>query len=143
MKKVLPDNPGLKQRHKQLLEYISDSWLLLGIAMGCMIVVAATTAATAFLVKPVLDEIFMQKNTAMLMVLPVVVMVLYICRGIAMYGQEYLMKYVGERIIKRLRDNLYDRIIELPLDFFQQSKTGVLMARITNDVNIIKTAKVI
>ncbi|MGM0451668.1 MAG: ABC transporter ATP-binding protein, partial [Thermodesulfobacteriota bacterium] len=112
--------------------------MLLGIAMGCMMVVAGTTAATAFLVKPVLDEIFMQKNTAMLILLPVVVMVLYVCRGIAMYGQEYLMKYVGERIIKRLRDSLYDRIIELPLDFFQRSKTGVLMARITNDVNIIK-----
>ncbi|MGM0453630.1 MAG: ABC transporter transmembrane domain-containing protein, partial [Thermodesulfobacteriota bacterium] len=98
---MLPDTPGLKKRHKQLLEYIRDSWLLLGIAMGCMMVVAGTTAATAFLVKPVLDEIFMQKNTAMLILLPVVVMVLYVCRGIAMYGQEYLMKYVGERIIKR------------------------------------------
>lgn len=48
------------------------------------------------------------------------------------------MNYVGEDIIRRLRNQLYDRIQDLPLAFFQKERTGTLMSRITNDVNILK-----
>jgi len=48
------------------------------------------------------------------------------------------MNYVGQNIIRRLRNRLYDRIQDLPISFFQKEKTGVLMSRVTNDVNIIK-----
>lgn len=104
-----------------------------------MLVMAAATSATAFLVKPVLDDIFFNKNTDMLKLIPFVVIVIYLLRGFGMYGQEYLMNYVGQGIIRRLRNMLYDHIQDLPLSFFHQEKTGVLMSRITNDVNIIKT----
>ncbi len=107
--------------------------------MLCMLVMAAATSATAFLVKPVLDDIFFNKNTAMLKLIPFVVIVIYLLRGFGMYGQEYLMNYVGQGIIRRLRNMLYDHIQDLPLSFFHKEKTGVLMSRITNDVNIIKT----
>ncbi|PQP33879.1 ABC transporter permease, partial [Desulfobacteraceae bacterium SEEP-SAG9] len=51
---------------------------------------------------------------------------------------EYLMNYVGESIIRRLRNSLYDHIQDMSLSFFQEEKTGVLMSRITYDVYIIK-----
>ena len=127
-----------ENRHRQLINYIRGSWGKLTMAMICMSVDAASTSAVAFLVKPVLDDIFMKKNKEMLFYLPLLVIVIYIFRGLAMYGQEYLLQYVGERIIKRLRDNLYDRISDLSLSFFHRERTGVLMSRITNDVSIIK-----
>ena len=55
-----------------------------------------------------------------------------------MYYQAYLMKYVGEKIVMRLRNRLYDRIQDLPLSFFYKEKTGSLMARITHDVSIVR-----
>jgi ATP-binding cassette, subfamily B, bacterial MsbA len=128
----------VKQRHIRLLGYIKENWILLAVAVICMIVVAASTSATAFLVKPVLDEIFMGKNERMLMVMPALVLVIYLFRGFAMYGEQYLMHFVGERIIKKFRDQLYSKISDLSLSFFYRHKTGVLMSRITNDVNIIK-----
>jgi subfamily B ATP-binding cassette protein MsbA len=106
--------------------------------MVCMLVIAAATASTAYLVKPVLDDIFFSRNQRMLVLIPVAVIVIYLLRGAGMYAQEYLMSYVGERIILRLRTLLYDRIQDLPISFFQREKTGVLMSRITNDVNVIK-----
>lgn len=109
------------------------------LAMLCMLVMAAATSATAFLVKPVLDDIFFNKNIQMLTLIPVAVIVIYLLRGFGMYGQEYLMSYVGQGIIRRLRNMLYDHIQDLPLSFFHAEKTGVLMSRITNDVNIIKS----
>jgi len=108
-------------------------------AMLCMLVMAAATSTTAFLVKPVLDDIFFNKNIQMLTLIPVAVIVIYLLRGFGMYGQEYLMSYVGQGIIRRLRNMLYDHIQDLPLSFFHAEKTGVLMSRITNDVNIIKS----
>jgi subfamily B ATP-binding cassette protein MsbA len=128
----------IKDRHKQILLLIKDNWLRLLSAMGCMLLIAASTSATAFLVKPVLDDIFFKKDMMMLRLIPIAVILIYFLRGVGTYGQEYLMSYVGESIIMRLRNRLYDRIQELPITFFQDEKTGGLMSRITNDVNVIK-----
>lgn len=128
----------LKDRHKRLLALIKENKFRLFLAMLCMLVIAVASSATAFLVKPVLDDIFFNKNTTMLKIIPVAVVLIYLLRGLGMYGQDYLMNYVGENIIKRLRNDLYDRIQDLPIAFFHKEQTGVLMSRITNDVNIIK-----
>ncbi len=136
MKRFLPE---LKPRHFQIIALIRENWLRLVLAMGCMLVIAASTSATALLVKPVLDDIFFKKDLVMLKLIPFAVIFIYFMRGLGNFGQEYLMHYVGESIIMRLRNNLYNRIQDLSLSFFQAEKTGTLMSRITNDVNIIKT----
>jgi subfamily B ATP-binding cassette protein MsbA len=128
----------LKDRHKQLIGMIKDSWHVMFIAMVCMLVMSAGTAAAAYLLKPAIDDVFINKDVRMLKMIPVAIVIVYFIRSIAMYGQEYLMSYVGQNIIRRLRNTLYNRIQDLPLSFFQKEKTGVLMSRVTNDVNIIK-----
>ncbi|MGB5993697.1 MAG: ABC transporter ATP-binding protein [Desulfobacterales bacterium] len=128
----------LKNRHKRLLALIKKNKFRLFLAMACMLVIAVASSATAFLVKPVLDDIFFNKDTTMLKIIPLVVVLIYFLRGLGMYGQDYLMNYVGENVIKDLRNDLYNRIQDLPIAFFHKEQTGVLMSRITNDVNIIK-----
>ncbi len=128
-----------RDRHKRLLLLVQEHWFRLLAAMACMLVVAASTAASAYLVKPVLDDIFFSKNIQMLKFIPAVVIFIYFLRGFGQYGQEYLMNYVGQSIIKRLRDSLYVHIQDLPISFFQKERTGALMSRITNDVNILKS----
>ncbi len=123
---------------KRLLVLVRAHWVRLLAAMGCMLVIAACTAATAFLVKPVLDDIFFKKDVQMLKIIPLAVILIYFLRGACHFGQAYLMNYVGESIIRGLRDSLYNRIQDLPLSFFHRERTGVLMSRITNDVNIVK-----
>lgn len=127
-----------KERYKALLHIIGEHWQKLFFAMLCMVVVAGSTAASAYLVKPMLDDIFVNKDRASLLFIPVAAIVVFLLKGLATYGQHYLMSYVGEQVIKSFRNLLYQRIIELPLAYFHQEKTGTLMSRITNDVNIIK-----
>jgi subfamily B ATP-binding cassette protein MsbA len=129
----------LKDRHRRILDLIKDNRLRLFLAMLCMLVMSAATSATAFLVKPVLDDIFFNRNVQMLTLIPAAVVAIYLLRGCGMYGQEYFMSFVGQGIIRRLRNMLYNHIQDLPLSFFHEEKTGVLMSRITNDVNIIKS----
>ncbi len=131
--------PIFKDRHRRLLALIKKNKFRLFLAMICMLMIAVAVSATAFLVKPVLDDIFINKDKRMLIIIPVAVILVYFLRGLGSYGQQYLMNYVGESIIRQIRNDLYDRIQDLPIAFFHQEKTGVLMSRITNDVSIIKS----
>ena len=130
--------PQIEPRHRRLLAMIKENRFRLLLAMLSSLVVSATTAATAYLIKPAIDDIFFKGDLNMLKLIPLVVVLVYLMRGIGMYGQSFWMNYVGENIIMRLRNSLYDCIQDLPLSFFHEERTGVLMSRITNDVNIVK-----
>jgi ATP-binding cassette, subfamily B, bacterial MsbA len=136
MKKLLS---FVKPRHLELIKLIKDSWFMLFLATVCLLVVAGTTAVSAYLIKPALDDVFISKDSRMLKLIPLAVIVVYFLRGLGIYGQEYFMSHVGQNIIRRLRNRLYDHIQDLPLSFFHKEKTGTLMSRITNDVNTIKS----
>lgn len=127
-----------KERYKALLRTIGQHWQKLFFAMLCMMAVAISTAASAYLVKPMLDDIFVNKDKTGLVFIPAAAISIFLLKGLGTYGQQYWMSYVGEQVIKSFRNALYERIIDLPLSFFHQEKTGTLMSRITNDVNIIK-----
>ena len=126
-------------RQRQLFDLIKRYKMGLFLGTACMLLVAASSAVSALLIKPVMDDIFVKQDIEMLRLMPIVVVIVFFLRGLGDYGQEYYMNYVGQRIIKDLRDRLYERILDLPLSFFQQERTGVLMSRITNDVNVIKS----
>ena len=128
----------LRNRHKRILALIKENQFRLLFAMAFMLLVGASTGAVAFMIKPVLDDIFFKKDPHMLKLIPIAVIVIYLVRGVAEYGHSYLMNYVGQNVIKKLRDELYANISDLPLSFFYREKTGRLMSRVTNDVSIVK-----
>jgi len=96
----------LRNRHKQLIGMIKENKLKLFLATCCMIVVAGTQALAAYLIEPALDDIFVNKDTTMLKWIPIAILVVFLLRGFGMYGQSYFMSYVGEGIIRQLRDLL-------------------------------------
>ncbi len=129
--------PKLTQRHKQTLLMVKDSWPRLLASAVFSAIVGAMTAATAYLVKPAVEKIFEQKDMQMLVLIPMAVIAVFAIKGLATYGSGYLLSYVGQEVIRRLRNRLYGHIQDLPLSFFQRNKTGDLMSRITNDVAIV------
>jgi ATP-binding cassette, subfamily B, bacterial MsbA len=128
----------LRNRHKRILALIKENQFRLLLAMGLMLLVGAATGAVAFMIKPILDEIFFKQDRRMLTIIPLTVVVIYFIKGTAEYGHSYLMNYVGQNVIKKLRDQLYANISDLPLSFFYRENTGRLMSRVTNDVSIVK-----
>lgn len=108
--------------------------------MFCMLVVGAMTSALAFLVKPALDEIFLNRNSDMLMLIPVAVVFIYLVKGACNYTQTILMSFIGQRVVADLRNNLYRRIQMQSLSFFTRNPTGILMSRITSDVGYVQGA---
>jgi len=126
--------------YRRLLELVKPHWHRLAIAMVCMVGVAICTAALPYLVKPVLDDIFIKKNAETLKFLSVVVFLVFTIKALTEWGHAYLMSYVGQRIVAHLRQQLYDHLQRLPLSFFDRMPTGLLMSRVTNDVNLVQGA---
>ena len=129
----------IQSRYRNLMGYIKANRFRLYGAMLCMLITSVTTAAMAYLVKPVIDKIFVSGNMSMLRMLPLTVIVVSLLQGLGMYGQEVFLMRVAQGVIKEFRDRLYAKITTLPLAFFHEKKTGVLMSRITNDIQLIKT----
>jgi ATP-binding cassette, subfamily B, bacterial MsbA len=115
-------------------------WYRMALAVACMLGVAACTAASAYLIKPVLDEIFIDKKVDMLKILPLLVLMIFLVKSLCAWGQGYLMSYVGNKIVVDLRQQLYDHLQRLSLSFFDRTPTGILMSRVTNDVSQIQVA---
>ena len=126
-------------RHQKILGLIRNKWAGLAVAMVSMGLISVSTAALAFLIKNILDDIFIAKNETMLKIVVLVVVVLSVVRGFAVFAKEYFMNHVGQHIITTLRNDLYANIQDQSLAFFQKARTGVLMSRITNDVTLIQS----
>ena len=129
-----------RQLYRRLLAFLRPYYGRLGVAMLCMIVLAACTAALAWALRPALDDALTGKNHQMIYLIPVMIIGLYIVKGIAYYGQAYLMGFIGQRVIFDLRNALYRRLTEQSLGFFAHRKTGEMLARLSYDVTLVQAA---
>ena len=113
-------------------------WILF--ALVCMAIVAAATATTAWLMKPVINDVFVAKNKAFLLPIGFAVLATFGIKGLANYGQFVLMSYVGQRIITDTQYRLYAHLTKMELAFFQRNPTGTLISRFTIDINMMRAA---
>ena len=125
---------------KRLLRLAKSYYFRLALAMLCMLIAGALQSSQALLVKPVLDDIFLGKNPQSLKWLPLLVIGIFLIKGICNYWQTILMSFIGLRIVTNLRNKLYEQIQKQSLSFFTHHPTGLLMSRITNDVVSIQAA---
>ena len=126
--------------YRRLLGFLTPYKGRLSIAVVCMVILAACTAAMAWLLKPVLDEALSGRNGQLIYVIPLLVIGLYLVKGVAYFGQAYLMGYIGQKVIFDLRNLLYRRLTTQSLAFFAHRKTGELLARLSYDVTLVQSA---
>jgi len=126
------------QLYFRLLRYLKPMWLRFVAAMLAMLLVAGITALLAYLVKPVLDDIFFAKRMHMLYLLPPLVVILYLIKGAMAYTHQYQMSYIGNGTVNRLRDELFAHLQRQPLSFFDSQPTGELMSRLAYDVDLLQ-----
>jgi subfamily B ATP-binding cassette protein MsbA len=130
----------LKQFFKQYIPYYKNYKRQFSIAIIGMIMVAVGTSGSAYVIKPVLDEIFINKDIEMLQILPFFVVFLYALKGIGRYVQTYYISFVGTDIIRIVRDKFLNHILTQDIKFFQSKHGGELLSRVTHDINMIQQA---
>ena len=121
-------------------EYVRPHLWRIGAAILCMIVVAASTAAFTQLIKPIVDDVFVQRDGAMLWPVAGMALAVFAAKGFASYGQGVLMSFVGHGIVAEMQERLYGRLIGADLAFFNRTSPGDLIARFVNDINLLRNA---
>ena len=110
------------------------SLVLLGIFM-----VVTSTTATAHIMKPLMDEMFIKREEDMLYLIPLGLIGIYLIKSIGGYIQSIYMKYIGQHIVTRFREMLLDKIINLDMEFLYLNRSGELISRITYDISRLKS----
>jgi len=110
------------------------------LAMVGMLAVGGFNALQAYMVKPLLDEIFFNKNAQLLHLLPLGLLLIFFAKGIFYFAYSYLLERVGQSVIRDLRNRIYAHLHEMSLNFFHQHTTGELISRIINDVSMLQSS---
>ncbi|MDD3845829.1 MAG: lipid A export permease/ATP-binding protein MsbA [Syntrophorhabdaceae bacterium] len=108
------------------------------IAMIFMSLCSGAQSLSAYLVKPVLDSIFFEKDMSKLYIMPGLVVLLFLLKGTFEYVQGYFMGYVGQRVVTDIRNLVFYNMQKQPLSFFDKTPTGSNISRIVNDVALVQ-----
>lgn len=111
-------------------------------AVGCIILSSAAQLYVPWIIKDVIDNVLAAKDIVMLNSVAAGIVVVYVIRGFAYYGQTYLMAYVGQRVVVDIRTALYKHLQRLSMSFYDNRQTGTIMSYVTNDVGALQTALV-
>ncbi len=115
-------------------------WGSLLVALCAMFLTAGATAAIAWMMKPLLDEVLIQRNTTLLHLLPLFIVLAYLAKGLGSYAQIHAMNHVGQDIVRKVRDRLLAHLLHLDLAFFHRHHSGELISRVLNDIGRIQNA---
>jgi ATP-binding cassette, subfamily B, bacterial MsbA len=121
-------------------DFIWRHWRRIGIAFLCMAVAGGSTALRAWLMQPVLDRIFIARQSSLLLLLAAAALLLALVKGLADYAQSILMTRVGQRVITDVQSALFSRLIRADLAYFNANPSGRLISRLVNDVGLLRSA---
>ncbi|OPY00762.1 MAG: Lipid A export ATP-binding/permease protein MsbA [Syntrophorhabdus sp. PtaB.Bin184] len=123
----------------RLLKFAYPYKAKLILAMIFMSLCSGAQSFSAYLVKPVLDSIFFEKDMTKLYIMPAAVILLFLIKGTFEYVQGYFMGYVGQRVVTDIRNLVFYNMQKQPLSFFDKTPTGSNISRIVNDVSLVQS----
>ncbi len=124
----------------RLLKYVYPYRFSLLLATLFMLFVAGLTSLSAYVIKPVMDYIFVQKREDLIIPFSLLIVVIFFFKGLFTYLQKVIMGKVGMRVVTDLRQELFDHLLTQNLAFFTSESSGNLLSRIINDVYIVQYA---
>lgn len=108
------------------------------VAVICLVLGSAATAFLAWIMRDVIDQIFVEQNRALLVTLPLAVFGAFLLRGFTTYGQGVILSRIGNNIVARYQRRIFAHLTELSVDFFAENRSAHLAARINQNVSGIR-----
>lgn len=131
---------GSFDSYYRLVKQTTSYWKVFTLSVIGMIVVAATDTAFAALMKPLMDEGFLEQGSEIARWIPLALIGIFIVRAIAMFMALYGMSWVGRNIILVLRDKMFTTLMSLPKSYYDTSTTGEIIAKFTFDIEQVANA---
>jgi ATP-binding cassette, subfamily B, bacterial MsbA len=119
-------------------DHVKSKSSMLAITIVCMLIVSVSTAVNAWMMQPVLDEVFLKKNQQMLYLIPLAVIVTALLKGFATFYQQVTLKKIGQHILTEIQLRLYAHLIYADMGFLNEYPSGNLISRFTNDINAMR-----
>ena len=125
-----------------------------GIAIAGSLLAALSQAGVAYMVEPLLGTLMgkiprstpffsfedMARDNVLAIAIPALIVFVYFSKSLGMYIQSYFMSYIGQDIVRQVRDRMLRHLLSFDLGFFNKMRGGELMSRISNDIGIIRMA---
>ena len=128
------------QIYRRLLGYVLVHWRIAILAVAGMIVTGGSEAGFAWLVKPMLDAGFVERDPAVLRLIPLGVLAIFLVRGLSSFAAQYGTAWISRRVIAQLRAEVFDRLLTLPRRYFDDASSGMLLSRLTYNVEQVAQA---
>ena len=128
--------------YKRILSYIKPYLHVLFAALVCTMLAAGGNLYLPWIFRDMIDKVLSARDAYMLNVISASIVVIFLLRGIFLYGQNYLMSYVGQHVIIDIRGEVFRKLQRLSMSFYDKNKTGTIMSYVTNDVNALQGAMV-
>lgn len=126
--------------YMRLLSYLKPYWKLLLVSVFFMLLVSGSNLVVPWIIKDVIDKVLNDKDLAMLYLIIVAILVTFLIRAITTFGHRYLMGYIGQAVIRDLRNTLYHHLQKLSISYYDRRRTGDIMSNLTNDIAALQTA---
>ncbi|SCM83589.1 Lipid A export ATP-binding/permease protein MsbA [uncultured Sporomusa sp.] len=126
----------------RLLQYIRPYLPRFIAAIVCILVASGTNLVLPWIIQNVIDDVLTAKDMYKLNIIAGGIVAVYLLRGFFFFGQNYLMSYIGQRVVIDIREGLYRHFQRLSLSYFEKRQTGSIMSYVTNDVAALQNALV-
>ncbi len=131
---------GVLKIYRRLLGYVLPFWQIFTLAILGMVVYALTQPAFAALVKPLLDKSFVQHDPRTIRLIPMLVIGLFVLRGLAGFFATYFISWVGRSVIKSLRGQAFSKLLRLPTRYYDNNSSGMLISKLTYNIEQVAEA---
>ena len=124
----------------RLLGYLRPYSLVFSISIFGMILAAATEVALPVVIKPFLDGTFINKDPSLMTWAPIALILIFLVRGVGGFIAQYASAWVGNKMVMDLREEMFEKILVLPLKYFHEHSSGSQLSKFTFDVSLVQYA---
>lgn len=128
----------MRESYKRFWPYIREYKFQFFMVLIGIILTVSATAATAHIMKPLMDNMFIKKEARMLYIIPLLLIGIYVFKAVGRYIQSVFNAYIGLHIVSKIREELLTKMVYMDMQFLYANRSGELISRITNDINRIQ-----
>ena len=128
------------QTYKRLITHVVPHWKIFALSVVSMFLLASTEWVLPALLKPIIDSDFDLSAPDKLMLIPILLVCLFLFRGLLSYSATVALNWVAQRVIYDIRTKMFDVLIRLPVTYFDKRSSGVLISKFTFDVTQVADA---
>jgi len=126
------------EQYKRLIRFLKPYWWIAAIAILFSFAVSGISGAMAWYVKPVVDGINLEKDTRIITVFPLLYIGFFTLKGLFSFIHSYLMRTIGAKVVRDIREQLFKKLIRLPMNFYVHKPSGELVSRVVNDSAVLQ-----